>query len=762
MNQAPTRLLAVVLVATAAALSAGTAMPLNGRIDVRPLTPSDITDYALTGAEKASGLSTVPIGQPVYLDAQVNIQIPVSDIQSVTWALTSVPLGSVTNGLLTDSPLGANVPVYKPADRLLYQVAGRTVLRPDVRGQYVVTATITTGASGTTNVTQTLTAGMYMGVNTCELCHSGGLIAPNKYELWTNTLHATKFSRSIDGLVGFYSSSCISCHTVGYDNNALAVNGGFDDVAKQLGWTFPTVLTNGNWAGMPAALQNVANIQCENCHGPGSEHAYALGDTSRISVSFSAGDCGQCHDAKTHHVKNPEWANSKHAITTRIPSGANRINCVRCHTPAGFKGYIENMGNTNGYATNTVYEAMSCAGCHDPHDATNPHQLRAGTNTITLSSGTTVTGAGFGTFCMNCHQSRTGSVTNSIVNYPLGLPTWANGSSFGPHDSPVADMLEGVNGWEYGQSIPSSAHRFAVENTCVGCHMQSVNASDPAFLKAGGHTMNMSYDAVTAGVTNTVDMVGICSQCHGPINSFDMPRDDYNGDGIIEGVQTEVQHLLDKLSTLLPGSAWRADGNYAGAGVVQTSASVKTNWQSRYLKAAWNFQLVANDKSRGVHNAPYAVGLLKASIADLTGDANNDGLPDSWQVQYFGSPTNASAAPNASPAGDGIPNWLKWSLGLDPTQPGINIPGGVVWANGKNLVNPPIDPNATNSVAIYTAAEVVFNTEAGKTYQIQAISSLGDGWQNVGDAIPGTGNPISYVTPTRSNAQQFYRVVHTP
>ena len=59
-------------------------------------------------------------------------------------------------------------------------------------------------------------------------------------------------------------------------------------------------------------------------------------------------------------------------------------------------------------------------------------------------------------------------------------------------------------------------------------------------------------------------------------------------------------------------------------------------------------------------------------------------------------------------------------------------------------------------------AEVTFDTEVGKTYQIESVGSLSAGWQNVGDPIPGTGNAVSYVTPTRSNAQQFYRVSHTP
>ncbi|HLH53321.1 MAG TPA: hypothetical protein VKY92_06865, partial [Verrucomicrobiae bacterium] len=90
------------------------------------------------------------------------------------------------------------------------------------------------------------------------------------------------------------------------------------------------------------------------------------------------------------------------------------------------------------------------------------------------------------------------------------------------------------------------------------------------------------------------------------------------------------------------------------------------------------------------------------------------------------------------------------------------MPGGVVLANGKNLVNPVVSPGSTNTIAIYTAAEVAFNTEVGKTYQIQAISSLSETWSNVGSPIAGTGNPMSYVTPTRGNAQQFFRVIQSP
>jgi len=765
ITTAPSCLAAVGLLTLAAASARAATPALQGQVIARPLTPGDKISYSLPASlEVSGGLSTAGVGTPIYLEAQINSAVPAADITGVSWVLTNQPIGSAA--VLQSSPLGTNVPIYEPGDRPAFQVAGRMLLRTDVTGQYTVVATITTATEGTTNVTFNITAATYVGVNTCALCHSGGLVAQDMVQSWQTTKHSQIFTEGIDGLLGHYSQSCLQCHTVGYDTATNAVDGGFDDVATQNGWAFPTVLTNGNWASMPPALKNLANIQCENCHGPGSEHAYALGNTNvsnwpRLSVTVSSGDCNQCHDAPTHHIKGTEWYTSKHALASRVPTGPNRTACVACHTSLGFLARIQGWSSTN-----TTYAALGCQTCHEPHGLTsptnNPHLLRILGN-VTMPDGTVVTNAGEGSLCLECHHTRNGAAATNVANYQKGAPTWFGGSSFGVHDSPQGDMIEGINAITYGQTLPSSAHRYTVTNLCVGCHMQATAApTDPSFLQAGGHTFHMSYTTVsTNGVTNTVDKVDACVQCHGPINSFDMPVQDYNGDGVIEGVQTEVQHLLDTLSTLLPNSAYVANGNYVADGLVK-SPSTRTNWPTKFLNAAYNWQFVNNDGSKGVHNAPFATGLLRASIADLTGVSAPGGLPDWWVIKYFGSLTNASGTANANPTGDGLPNWLKYALGLDPTIAGTSMPGGVVWANGKNLVNPVVDPSATNSIAIFTAAEVAFNTEVGKTYQIQAISSLSETWSNIGAPIQGTGNPISYVTPTRGNSQQFFRVVHTP
>jgi hypothetical protein len=775
---------------------------LSGSLTLRPLTQTEIATYGLTNplAQFSGGLTTIALGEPVYLDAMVNAAIAPSNIVGVAWSMVASNIPAGSGATLTNGPLGSNVPLFNTSDRYTgesstpaFQLAGRTFFRPDVVGQYTINATITTVGSGSTNLSIKVMAATYLGLQTCAACHSGQFSgAPSIYPTYTNTPHASFFTLAINGLESsHYSKSCIQCHTVGYDTNTFAVNGGFDDVALEYGWVFPPTLNTNNWANMPTAVQNLGNIQCENCHGPGSQHLFSqgvVGNTNAISINYAAGDCSQCHDDLNNHYYSAEWNNSLHAAASRTPSGINRPQCVRCHTAPGFTGWATAGGmalqnqypaniiwgnfastnivtytsNTNyptytveGNPPNTTYFPITCQACHDPHNASNPHQLRMSFN-VTLSDGTLVTNAGAGGFCMECHNSRNGSVTNMMVNYPLNQPTWAGGVSFGTHDSPQGDMLEGVNAVTYGQTIPSAPHAMVVSNTCVGCHMQTIASTDPAFTKAGGHTTKMSY---TNSVGAYVPVTYVCTQCHGTVNSFDIPAPDYVGVGYSQGIQTQVQQLLNKLSTLLPTSTYQANANnYVAAGVVQTSITTQTNWPMPYLQAAYNWQFVSNDGSLGVHNGPFAVGLLKASIGNLTGDANGDGLPDAWQIGYFGAnfATNPAAAPNAINNVNGLPNWMMYALGLDPHSSSTAV-NGVVYVNGSDIVN-----GATNTVAIYTAAEIAFNTQVGETYTVQGITALTGNWSNISTNIPGTGTAISYLTPTRGNTQMFYRVVHTP
>jgi hypothetical protein len=580
-----------VAVLTAPAYSQTT--PLQATIALRPVTRGDIAAYKLPSTIQTSGgLRNVALGTPAYLEVQVPGTFDLAGISSVTWTLTMKPPTSKSE--LAESPLGKAVPVYEPSDRLVLQVAGRTILVPDAPGQYEVWATITTTKGETIKTGQTIFGATYVGISACATCHSGGM-AQNMAVSWSKTAHATIFKDGVNGVASdHYAASCLGCHTVGYDTTAGAVNGAFDDVAAQVKWTFPTTQKPGTFEAMPDALKNVSNIQCENCHGPGSMHAAGASKLT-ISANRASGDCAVCHDAPTHHIKNGEWNNSRHAVVTREASGTGHEGCVGCHTGAGFADKMK--GAT---PPDTAYSAINCQSCHEPHGQTTPDKAAHLVRTIadvTLADGTVVTEGGNGKLCMNCHQSRQNANTYAA--------TAAASARFGPHHSPQADMLQGTNGFVFNQFIPSSAHWFAVEDSCVTCHMQTVAETDKAFTHAGGHTFAASWTPDETSAPR--QMVAACQTCHGPkITTFDFPLMDYDGDGKIDGVQTEVQHLLDKVSSLLPP-----------VGKAKTALTIDSTWTRTQLEAGYNWQFVAEDKSKGIHNTAYAVGLLKTSIAFL-------------------------------------------------------------------------------------------------------------------------------------------------
>ncbi len=148
----------------------------------------------------------------------------------------------------------------------------------------------------------------------------GSILGQNQYNLATE-----KFVDYHPGEKKPYS--CGSCHTTGYsaEGHQLGLEG-----------------LVGTWA--------LDGVQCEACHGPGSEHA-AAGDPALIQVDTSSKMCGQCHirgDAGTipasggfikHHEQYNEILQSPHA----------NLNCVTCHDP---------------HLTSGLSIIKECATCH--------------------------------------------------------------------------------------------------------------------------------------------------------------------------------------------------------------------------------------------------------------------------------------------------------------------------------------------------------------------------------------------------------------
>ena len=89
-------------------------------------------------------------------------------------------------------------------------------------------------------------------------------------------------------------------------------------------------------------------------------------------------------------------------------------------------------------------------------------------------------------------------------------------------------------------------------------------------------------------------------QCHGTLTNFDIPAPDYVGYGYSQGIQTQVQILLNQLSMLLPPTGYQANpNNYVADGMVKNRSTPTPTWPTKFLNAAYNFQFVSMDGSYG-------------------------------------------------------------------------------------------------------------------------------------------------------------------
>lgn len=101
--------------------------------------------------------------------------------------------------------------------------------------------------------------------------------------------------------------------------------------------------------------------------------------------------------------------------------------------------------------------------------------------------------------------------------------------------------------------------------------------------------------------------MGTCQGCHGPeLTAINFPLMDYNGDGVVEGVQTEVRHLLDQLALMLPP-----------VGRAMSSPLLIRVGHNRSWKRPTTTSLCEAMAAPAFTTTAYKVGLLKASLANL-------------------------------------------------------------------------------------------------------------------------------------------------
>ncbi len=592
-------------------------------------TPALVPDSCVT-----TGLSNVGNGTFVYLSV-MNVG-DTAAVQSSTWTFNSKPSGSTAT--LTSVP-----------------ALGWYKFFADLKGVYQVKVSITT-STGTKDSTLQITSADYVGVGNfqgvpaaypnCMSCHASMPKFTAIFDRWKVSGHAGIFKYEIDSGAAYYGIACMKCHTTGYDHNKFAVNGGFDDKARTLGWSWTAWAPpkKGNWDSLKTkypGLVNLATIGCESCHGAGSEHASG-GDTNKINIAYGSSTCGSCHDEPWRHDIYAQWKNSLHSnplFEGRAVADSLRNNiasdCNRCHDGRNQIDYTKKtVGGPNVFTAPALVKgdmtSIGCPTCHDPHGNTNDFSLRNHPED-TLANGYNYSSVGTGKTCINCHHSRRNNNTYITVK---GAFT----STWGPHGSTQGDVLLGKNAAQFG-GVPfiSGSHRN-ISGGCVGCHMAATTDTGTVTRdKVGGHTWSLHYAA-----TNYDHTVG-CNGCHPGKTSFDdfVAPEDYDGNGLVEAWQKEVAGCIRNLRIALPP---------AGVDSVAWGLIARDSMNLNLRKAYFNYQMINNDGSLGMHNPFYTIQVLTTSKLYAVGvQQNGTEIPAKFELsQNYPNPFNPSTKINFS------------------------------------------------------------------------------------------------------------------
>jgi hypothetical protein len=588
------------------------------------------------------GISNVPTGVPVLLSGKAQ--------DSYDWTLTA--------------PSGSAAALDDGSDQY-------PSFTPDVKGMY----TLAEGESGATfDVYAGTWTGTIVGIDEdglpvsdtmCTTCHNGE-IASDQFTTWARSGHAEILTQNIDNPNGHWSLSCASCHVVGYD--LTADNGGFDEAIAAEGWEAPHGHV-GNWAEMVAnypGSARLANIQCENCHGPQDSDAHTLGQARQ---NLSSDLCGTCHGEPARHGRYQQWEESGHGnLELAIEEasvearGTTAGHCGRCHSGQGFLAWIQQddltqyIQGAEGNATeeelialgmdSDTIQSVTCVVCHDPHDVgkssgePNTATVRIDGNTPMLPAGFQALGVGRGALCMTCHNSRNGERNDAAQ--PVA-------DDRAPHTASQADVLMGQNA--YFVSVGERSKHSLITDTCSHCHLElSPPPAEYSYNLAG---TNHSFEATAK----------VCTECHGV----------YDGGTLHDAVSAELEvlkHAIEEAimaeivaqteqgnAVILVGMAEDesdvaiTDGSTVTAvelieshgraamdltvgdvtyehirlgsdtaiGAVGEDAPSLVSSEAGQLiaKACWNFFLIEGDGSHGVHNPAFTFDVIKASLDAL-------------------------------------------------------------------------------------------------------------------------------------------------
>jgi len=290
--------------------------------------------------------------------------------------------------------------------------------------------------------------------------------------------------------------------------------------------------------------------------------------------------CLECHNVTKKSAVSLAYEESTHAMSNvqydgrftyqYASDGEGRKSCAPCHSNEGFVE-TQYTGYDSVRVALVAAQRIQCTTCHSFHeslDFENEPNSALRTNTpvelAMYDDGTKIDFEDNSNLCANCHQPRTAAPTSDGDDFMV------TSKYYGPHHGPQATVLSHIGGYELGTGFPVGDNAHAA-SSCVGCHMdESDHSFDPALAAC-----------------NTTD-------CHdGGISSVT----DNSRQNTIKTLMTVLQGEL-KTAGLLDDTDHAVPGTYG----IDSAGSL------------YNYLLIMDDRSNGIHSFPYVEKLLNNSI----------------------------------------------------------------------------------------------------------------------------------------------------
>ncbi len=344
-------------------------------------------------------------------------------------------------------------------------------------------------------------------------------------------------------------------------------------------------------------------------------------------------------------------------------AGVNNNPCFKCHNGLASLPYQDNVEGTSAAPVVFGDVTVTCLTCHNPHtdvtgqtkntrkpvvmteysvrggySATNVGRVGSFSGNVFLDNTSVPSATGNATICVFCHQGRESGLT--LFKIRLAADNTLAGSFLNEHYLGTGAMLWARNAFEYGGKLygQNTAHQAT---NCIGCHMPE-NPSGRDDI--GGHSWRIFSEADNV-VNNTSCNVAACHNGRVPgtraglfsfrDSVFD-PANDYDGNGVVEGIPEEIEGLETLLISLLDNNGITYSDTTYPYFFIKGTASSFSAWTLPTLKAAYNIQYVIKglpsspvsqigqpNPSAATHNFRYNIELLVDSYTDLYSNTVN-------------------------------------------------------------------------------------------------------------------------------------------